>query len=120
MFRLDICIHKNGFVAPLKKVTRHSPILVDMSRISEAEVLHNLSKRHCTNLNQKMNVIAHQTKCMNPMSISLNALLNPQKKSGSVSGRKENIMPGISPHHYVVISTGNMHSRFARHVSTMD
>jgi len=53
-----------------------------------------------------MDMIIHQAKSMDSMAITLNTLLKKKQKTCPVSRGKENIVPSIASHHYMIIATG--------------
>jgi len=91
------------------------PLLVDISRISETEILNDFGERCRANLNQQVNMVAHQTKSVNPVPVSFNTFLNKQQEPRTVGIGEENIVPAITPHHHMIMSAREMDSRFASH-----
>jgi len=66
-----------------------------------------------------VNMVVHQTKSVNSMFIPRNACLKEQQETTMIGSRKENIIPAIASHHYMIIATGEVDSGFACHKQTI-
>ncbi len=60
-------------------------------------------------------MIAHETKGMDPMLVSLYSLLQKKTKANSVNIRSENILAAIATKHDMIQCARKMNTRFASH-----
>lgn len=62
-----------------------------------------------------MDMIGHKAKCMDAMTVSLNALLHQQIKTIAIFDVKENILTGVASHDHMVQCGWVMDSWFSCH-----
>jgi len=94
--------------------------MINKSRVTKTKVLHNFRKGDGSNLNEEMNMVIHQAKCMHTMPIPLNALLNKQQKARSIGwAERKYIAPAFATHHHMIVTTGKVDSRFTSHGLTL-
>jgi hypothetical protein len=74
-FQVRICVYQNSFVPPLKEMARSFLAPIRPTGVAETEILHNSRKRNSTHLNRQVDMVGHQTKCMDTMPETFNSLL---------------------------------------------
>jgi hypothetical protein len=74
-FQVRICVYQNSFVPPLKEMARSFLAPIRPTGVAETEILHNSRKRNPTHLNRQVDMVGHQTKCMDTMPETFNSLL---------------------------------------------
>ena len=89
--------------------------LVYISRVTKTDVLKYLGKRHSAYLNNQVQMIGHQAKCMEPVTVSFNAFLEWQIKPGPVCLGIKNFLAAVAVKYNMIKSAGIMDTRFANH-----
>ena len=95
--QIRIRINEHRLVPPLKKMTGTFPAPVDPLCVSKTEILKNSGKRYPAHLNGKMDMVAHQAKCVNAVAKALDSFLGKKGKASPCLIIIENDLACVAP-----------------------
>jgi hypothetical protein len=78
--KVGVRVDQNGFVTPLKDVTRLFVFSIEPRRITLTQILNDSRQRYLPHLNHKMDVIGHQAECVNAVRVTFVTLLDQAMK----------------------------------------
>jgi hypothetical protein len=110
--KVALSINQQSFISALKQMTDSIISCIYVTRIAEAQILHDLRKRKRTNFYEQMDMICHQTESMNAVPISFNAFLQQEIKTVAVFTGGKDILPAISAKHNMIKCARIMYTRF--------
>ena len=96
-------------------MTAAFPAPIDPPGVSKAEILYDSGKRHHTHLNGKMDMGAHQAKCMDPVAKPLTSLLGKKVKPSPILIIIEKDLPFVAPKQNVIQRPRIMNSWLPSH-----
>ena len=115
--KIAVTADQQGFIEALEQMADLVFSCIDVTGITEAQILHDSGKRHRTNFNEQMDMIGHQAKSMNAVLISFKTLMQQEIKTTAVIAGKKDILPAIAAKHDMIKSTGIMYARFTSHTN---
>ena len=95
--QIAIPIHQEGLVSSLKQMTHPFVATVDPARVPEAYVLHPSGQRNMTRLDGQMDVIAHTTEPMHPITKPPDAFLQQAIQVSIIVVFKEDVLSTVAP-----------------------
>lgn len=113
--QVSISIHKDRLVTPLKQVAAPALAHVDPASESKGQIVHPFRQGDISSLEQKMNVVAHQTKCMDAVTKTTGSFLEKEIQAVSIGIAEKDRLPGISPKDDVIESARDVYSQFSGH-----
>jgi hypothetical protein len=113
--KMRMGIDKNGFIPALKKVPRSIEAHIDPTRITKREVLHNAGKGNVADLDGQMDMVCHETKREDTMTVPFDTFLNEKKKPATVFGVGEDVLASITAKDDMVQRAGIMKTGFTSH-----
>ena len=88
---------------------------VQVSGITQTDILHDPGQRHLTDLDCQMYVVGHQAKSVNTMSVFFHAFLEKKIKARPVGLGEKNVLSAVSPQDNVVNCAGIVNAWFSSH-----
>ena len=89
--------------------------LIDISSVTKRNVLNDFRERSVTHLNDQVNVVAHETECMQSARKAFRGFLQKQQEFRTVGFSIEDILPTVAAQNYMIRTAWNMKSRFSCH-----
>ncbi|BCR06012.1 hypothetical protein DESUT3_30810 [Desulfuromonas versatilis] len=117
--QIAVGIDQQGLVSALKEVPGLLPLSVAELGIAEAKILHDSGKWHIIDLDNEVQVVAHQAKGMDPMAKPFGPLLQEEVEATAVRLVEKDFLARIASEYDMIDSAGKMNTRFSRHGVTL-
>ncbi len=88
---------------------------IDPLAVSKWKIMNNLWKGCLSNLNEKMDMVIHETKSMNPMAIPFHSFMDEERHLAPICIAKKYFLTVISPQHDMVKSSRSVKTHCSCH-----
>ena len=112
---VGVGIDQNGFITALEEVADSLLSLIDVSGVSEAEVLDDSGQRDVTDLDGDVDVIGHEAEGMDAVPESFSPIFEECVAVAPVGMTEEDILTTVAAENDMIDSAGIMDTGFASH-----